>query len=787
LPALRGHALRLRLGGPPVATRGRSRPATPSLFAADEPREPTPVDAPTEPLELVEVVVARPVRTAFTYAVPPALAGRAVPGARVVVPFGSLREVGVVIGPGRPASLAGRRARTLLKVLEEAPHVEAALLDLTRWMAEEYACAWGEALHAVLPAALKRTGRRATVLVAEARAGVGPSELAELESAPKQHRLLRTLLDLGGPIELRDVLRQLNLSQAPARTLERRGWIELRHARPVTDPLLAAAAAGERRRERPAELLAGQRTAVVALEAALRAGGGTFLLEGVTGSGKTEVYLELIERALALGRGAIVLVPEIALTPQTVGWFRSRFGSVAVLHSRMTDVQRVDAWQEIARGAARVVVGARSALFAPVADLGVVVVDEEHEPSFKQDSTPRYHARDVAVRRAEQAGAVCVLGSATPSLESWQRARSGRYGHLHLSERAGGGRLPPVEVLDLSRERRAEGGLFSARLAELLGGVLERGEQAILFQNRRGFAPVLWCKACRETVRCGQCDVTLTWHRRIARLVCHACCEESPAPKACPSCTAPGLRPLGAGSERIESDLGKLFPAARVRRMDSDTMRRREDYESVLSAFGAGLVDVLVGTQMIAKGLDFPRVTLVGIVDADGALHLPEFRAAERTFQLIAQVAGRAGRGALAGRIVVQTHVPEHPAITRAAQHDFRGFAEAESAERAALGYPPHGRLVRALFDDEDLARATALAERAATHLRECLGESRAVVLGPAPAPVAFLRGRHRLHLIVKCPLEGGELACAREALLEVAADAGRTRTTIDVDPQSLL
>ena len=769
-----------------MARRGRTTAATPSLFGAEEPRvEPRPARA--EPGELVEVVVARPVRTAFTYAVPPRLAERALPGARVVVPFGRLREVGVVVGPGRAESLGGRAARALVEVLEGAPRVEPELLELTRWMAEEYACAWGEALHAVLPAALKRTGKRATVLVAEVRPGVGPRELAELEANPKQQRLLRTLLEVGGAIELRDVLRQLNLSQAPARTLERRGWIELRHERSAGDALLAAGAGEGRRRERPRELLEGQGAAIEALEVALGQGGGTFLLEGVTGSGKTEVYLELIERALARGRGAIVLVPEIALTPQTVGWFRSRFERVAVMHSRMTDVQRADAWQEVARGDARVVVGARSALFAPVRDLGVVVVDEEHEPSFKQDSTPRYHARDVAVRRAALSGAVCVLGSATPSLETWQRARSGRYGHLHLAERAGGGRLPPVEVLDLGRERRAGGGVFSTRLAELLGGVLERGEQAILFQNRRGFAPVLWCRACRATVRCANCDVTLTWHRRIARLVCHACCEESAAPKACPACTAPGLRPLGAGSERIESELSSLFPAARVRRMDSDTMRRREDYERVLEAFGAGEVDVLVGTQMIAKGLDFPRVTLVGIVDADGALHLPEFRAAERTFQLIAQVAGRAGRGDLAGRIVVQTHVPEHPAIVRAAGHDYRGFAEDELAEREALGYPPFGRLVRALFDDVELERVHALAGRAAQHLAQRLGEEPAVLLGPAPAPVAFLRGRHRVHLIVKCPVGGEALALAREALIEVAAEAGRTRMTLDVDPQSLL
>jgi primosomal protein N' (replication factor Y) len=419
----------------------------------------------------------------------------------------------------------------------------------------------------------------------------------------------------------------------------------------------------------------------------------------------------------------------------------------------------------------------------------VIVVDEEHEPSFKQDSTPRYHARDVAVRRAKLEGALCVLGSATPSLESWHRARAGEHRLLHLSARASGRPLPPVEVLDLRVERRARGGggIFSERLAELLRAALERREQAILFQNRRGFAPVLWCKACRTTVSCASCDVALTWHRRIGRMVCHACCEERPLPRACPSCTAPGLRPLGAGSERIELELGALCPGARVRRMDSDTMRRREDYESALEAFGRREVDVLVGTQMIAKGLDFPGVTLVGIVDADGALYLPEFRAAERTFQLVAQVAGRAGRGELHGRIVVQTHAPEHPAIVHAARHDFRGFAQLEDAARAELGYPPHGRLLRALFDDGDGAQVERAAARCAERMTEVLQGSSAVVLGPAPAPIALLRGRHRRHVLVKCPPQGSALSLAREAALELAGDCGRVRMTVDVDPQSLL
>jgi len=785
-----------------VARGERRRSAvTPSLFWPDDAqrarsparrRRPAEPDSQVRPAgALVEVAIDRPVRALFTYALGAELAERVVPGVRVVVPFGALREVGLVVGRSAPERAPGRRLRAVLRVLDDEPLVDERILALTRWMAEEYACSWGEALHAVLPAALKSERGRATVLSIRAAQGVGPRELSEIETAqPKQHRLLRTLLELGGAIELRDVLRQLNLSQAPARSLERRGWVVIERTAAGRDPFAADTAGRDVRRTRPERLLPEQAAAVGAVQTALdRRESATFLLEGVTGSGKTEVYLAAIEHAQRLGRGAIVLVPEIALTPQTVGWFRSRFEAVAVLHSRMSDAQRLEAWLKVRQGAARVVVGARSALFAPVRDLGVIVVDEEHEPSFKQDSTPRYHARDVAVRRAGLEGAVCVLGSATPSLESWQRARSGAYRLLHLPERASGRALPPVEVLDLRVERRAGGasGLFTERLVELLGKTLSRGEQAILFQNRRGFAPVLWCKACRTTVRCASCDVALTWHRRIGRMVCHACCEEALLPRACPSCTAPGLRPLGAGSERIEQELSTLFPQASVRRMDSDTMRRREDYERALEAFGRGDVDVLVGTQMIAKGLDFPGVTLVGIVDADGALHLPEFRAAERTFQLIAQVAGRAGRGELHGRIVVQTHVPEHPAVVHAARHDFRGFAELEDKQRAELGYPPHGRLVRVLFEDADPARVQEAAARCGEHLERALEASGAVVLGPAPAPVALLRGRHRRHLLVKCPLDGPALERARQALIELAGARGRVRMTIDVDPQSLL
>ncbi len=742
-----------------------------------------PAPAPRAGL-YAEVALNRPVAVQFTYSVPDELVARVVPGVRVAVPFGAEREIGVVTAIARECALD--KVRPIATLLDEEPLVSADLLALTRWIGERYACSWGEALHAVLPAALKRERESAKVIVASPAPGIGAKELAEIEeSQPKQHRMLRTLLEIGGRIELREVCRKLNLSDSAARTLHRRGWIRLEKVEADADELETSRAA----RPRPESLHSTQQAALTALLEPLEAGrSGAFLLQGVTGSGKTEVYLALIERALALGRGAIVLVPEIALTPQTVGWFRARFENVAVLHSRMTDAQRLRMWQRVQRGEARVVVGARSALFAPMERLGVIVVDEEHEPSFKQGSTPRYHARDVAIERARATGAVCVLGSATPSLESWEAARRGTLKRLLMPQRISGHGFPPIEVVDIRSEPAGPQGhkLFSRRLLLLLQEALARGEQAILFQNRRGFAPVLWCPGCKETLRCKRCDVALAWHQRIGRMVCHSCCEERRSPQACPVCTRPGMRFVGAGSERVEIEIQKVAPEARVRRMDSDTMRRREDYEDTLSAFGRQEIDVLVGTQMIAKGLDFPRVTLVGIISADGALHLPDFRAAERTFQLISQVAGRAGRGTLPGRIVVQTMSPQHPAIVRAAANDFEGFATNESALRAELAYPPHGRLVRLLYEDMSEKLVIDASDAAGELLREKLVDSDAVVLGPAPAPIAMVRERHRRHLLIKLPDDPVQLGLVLATTRMLGESGVKLRPMIDVDPVSL-
>ena len=756
--------------------------------------------APSRPLPVLStgpfarVVVARPMRTEFSYKIPEEWIETTYVGVRVRVPFGRRSEVGVVVGIDESAAVEAARLRSIAEVLDEAPVVDSDLLALGRGMAERYACSWGEALAAMLPAALKRGRGRRKQLQVRAAPGVGALELAELEGKrEKQHRLLRTLIDLAGPIEKAEVLRRLNLSDSPLTSLRRRGWVIFEEVEAPLEEALGPSAGGAESatpRMRPEHLSPEQEQAAQSIAAALdRNRAATFLLRGVTGSGKTEVYLRVIEDALAQGRGAIVLVPEIALTPQTVSWFRSRFEGVAVLHSRMTDAQRLSAWMRVKAGRARVVVGARSAIFAPVARLGVVVVDEEHEPSFKQASVPRYHGRDLAVVRAEQAGAVCILGSATPSLESWKHARAGRYELLELNTRVGGRALPPVEVIDMRAERsqRGPGGMFSRALREALESAFAAKQQSILFMNRRGFAPVLWCPACGETLRCEQCDVAMTFHRRIQRAVCHSCCEERVPPKACPSCTAPGVRLLGIGSERIQDALHTILPEARVARMDSDTMLRRQDYEETLESFGRGEIDILVGTQMIAKGLDFPGVTVVGIVSADSGLHLPDFRAAERTFQLLMQVAGRAGRGDLPGRILVQTHAPEHPSIVLAARHDFVAFAEVEQKLRAELGYPPEGRLIRVVLDDEDEARVRVAGDELAAALGQALQGDPAQVLGPAPAPIAKLRGRHRINLLVKAPAGEESLDRARRALVELTTPISRPRISIDVDPVGML
>ncbi len=509
----------------------------------------------------------------------------------------------------------------------------------------------------------------------------------------------------------------------------------------------------------------------------------SFLLHGVTGSGKTEVYLHAIERTLALGRGAIVLVPEIGLTPQLERRFRGRFGrEVAVLHSGTSRGERAREWRRLRNGEARVAIGVRAAVFAPVEPLGLIVVDEEHDPSFKQEDRLCYHARDMAVARAKFASCPVLLGSATPSLESLSNVEAGRYRKLELRSRIDDRQLPPVDLIDLSGADRA---LLHEPLLRALGETLGRGEQAILFLNRRGHAGSLACRACGHVEGCPDCSVSLTQHLARRRLLCHYCGLSRPIPERCPVCGAP-LVPLGAGTEKVEEEVARLFPAARVARLDSDVGAAA--IASTLRAFRGQEVDVLVGTQVVAKGHDFPNVTLVGVVLADTGLALPDFRASERSFQILVQVAGRAGRGDRAGRVLVQTYHPAHPALVHAARHDYAAFASEELHRRRALGWPPYSRLCAVRVDGKSPVSTEQAARRLGAVAAERIRQSRlrAAVLGPAPAPIERLRGRSRWQLLLRATNHAAVRSLAIE-LQEAADDVGPVRVVFDMDPVSML
>ncbi len=623
--------------------------------------------------------------------------------------------------------------------------------------------------------------------------------------AARQKEAYELLESSGGTVELAHLTGVGGFSRGVISGLESKELVELADEEVLRDPFADVPAA------EPPRLVPtpAQRAALDALVAALdEPRPPPFLLQGVTGSGKTLVYVELLRKALARGRTAVVLVPEISLTPQTVSRFRAHFGDeVAVLHSALSDGERYDAWRQLRAGRRRIAVGARSALFAPLENLGVVVVDEEHDGSYKQSEAPRYLARDLAVMRARAAGAVCVLGSATPSLESWHNARTGKFRHLVLPERVGGARLPDVRVVDLragrtepgasrpSRERPKRGGhVLSGELVEAVDARLRRNEQVILLLNRRGYASFVQCRECGEVEECENCSISLTYHRVTQRVVCHHCRFEREAPRRCSRCGSQDLSFRGLGTEQVERVTAETFPQARIARMDVDTTSGKWSHQRILSRVERGEVDILLGTQMIAKGLDFPRVTLVGVVNADVGIHLPDFRASERAFQLLSQVAGRAGRGALGGEVLIQTSLPEHYAIQAAMAHDYEGFAGRELSERRRPQYPPWVRLVNVVVSSPDQEAAAAGAEGAAAWLRRRLsrearrGSGAAVELvGPAPAPIERLHGRWRWHFLLRAESAGALGMVTRALAEEHRLPAGDVRMAVDRDPVALL
>ena len=739
---------------------------------------------------VAKVVVERSPDREFDYQIPPELTARVRIGCRVRVSFGArvchAYVVALVGASDQP------RLKAILDVEGDEPLVSQAMLNLARWIAGYYVASLESTLRAVLPGPVRSGVRERRVLVARAAPPAGTVP----ELPPAQRRVFDALM-AGGPQPVEEVRTRLGVSAAPIRGLVARGLI-------VLEPCTASQASGDRVSILPTEPLPLMPQQTEALGRILACVGrqekrrGTaapgaareahvVLLHGVTGSGKTEVYLQAIEALRERGRGAIMLVPEIALTPQTVERFVSRFGDrVAVPHSHLAGGERHDAWLRVRTGAANIVVGARSAVFAPVRDLGLIVVDEEHEPSYKQDEAPRYHARDVAVMRGRLEGCTVVLGSATPSLESWENAKKGKYLLAELPHRVDHRLMPHLRIVDLRRNAViGKGGLLSTELLEAMRTRLDRGEQCILFLNRRGYATSLQCPQCGFVAACRHCSVSFTYHRDEERLRCHVCGCTQAVPLKCPGCGDPKYRFAGFGTQRVEAVVQACLPKARVKRMDSDVTRRRAAYEEILGEFRSGKTDILIGTQMIAKGLHFPNVTLVGVVYADLSLHMPDFRAGERTFQLLAQVAGRAGRGDVPGEVIVQTYTPHHPAIQAVRRMDFAGFCDQEMEMRRELAYPPCAHLACVLVQGAKQDAVAAAAGDLAARLRADAGQE-ATVAEACPAPLAKAKNRFRYQVLIRgrSALRLGNLL--RVALAETRLPAGVT-ASVDMDAFDLM
>ncbi len=748
-------------------------------------------------MKYVRVAVPVPLGQAFTYALPDELADSVRRGSRVLCELGSRKVLGVALDlRDDPGNVPLDKLKPIRAVVDTEPALPDELLDFLLALTRYYLAPVGEVMRLALPSVERSepVSQEQTELLREAKivavgklvhvaraigSGDVPSDLKG-----KSRELYQCLLD-GGEKPLSDLSKQWKSARDIVQRLATRGLVNIEQRARNRDPFVS----GPIERDSAPVLTPEQRASVDAICGALDlAQPNAFLLHGVTASGKTEVYLHAVQHCLAQGGCAIVLVPEIALTPQLVARFRARLGDeIAVMHSGIGSRERHAMWKRIREGTLRVVVGARSALFAPVAKLALICVDEEHDSSFKQEEGVRYNARDMALMRCQKAGAVCVLGSATPSTGSDQLCRTGRLALLRLPARARAvSALPEVEIVDL---RRIGAGptaerLLSFPLHRALERVLETGEQAILFLNRRGFAPSMVCEDCGAVVECPHCSVALTLHRsRGERLVCHYCDFSCAPPRTCDKCKGARFSDEGAGTERIEQRLTEAFPKARIARLDRDVAAGAKS-EKILDRMRRGEVDILVGTQMVTKGHDLPNVTLVGVLNADAALSMPDFRAAERTFQLIVQVAGRAGRADRAGRVIVQTRQPEHPAIVCAARHDVEGFLVRELADRRELDYPPYTRLALVRVDSTDESCARGECERLASVARRAAsGELQ--VLGPAPAPIARLRNRYRFRFVLKAK-QRPILYQTLLAVLRAGADRS-VRVGLDVDPMNML
>jgi primosomal protein N' (replication factor Y) len=740
----------------------------------------------------VRVVIDRAIHRELDYLVPETLAERVGVGSRVRVPFRDKSGLATVVALLEQSEAKG--IRPIEAVVGEAPIVSEPMLELARWISAYYCCPIETVMRSLLPQVIRRAevGWKKQLFVQPGRK-IDNAEFEKLRRrAPRQAELLEAISRLDAPVRAAQLLRQTSLDNQTLRALVKRGLAESREEAVVRDPH------ADEQFIATSNLLLNQEQSR-ALNEIIQAldspqGARPILLHGVTGSGKTEIYLQAIRAALSRGRTAIVLVPEISLTPQTVERFKGRFAeaqdAVAVLHSHLSEGERHDEWHKIHSGRARIVIGARSAVFAPLKNLGLIVVDEEHETTYKQEEAPRYHARDVAVVRAKIEKCVVVLGSATPSLESYHNATTGKYRLATLTQRVDEKQMPLMRIVDLRQERRKEKAapILSEKLSQAIADRLEKREQTILFLNRRGFSTSLLCSNCGEARNCPNCSVALTFHRHPAaagRLSCHLCGHTAAVPKKCPACGKDALIYAGFGTEKVESTVAHIFPKATVRRMDADSMTRKEAYRETLRNFRTGKIDILVGTQMIAKGLHFPNVTLVGIINADLSLHLPDFRAGERTFQLLTQVAGRAGRGETSGEVFVQTYTPFSPSIQFARHHDFAGYFQQELEFRERCDFPPFKHAILITVRSAHEGRAKLSAETMVRRLKEALGPE--FLLGDAtPAPLEKLQGQFRFHILIRGQAIMRLTRLVRETLDKLPFPED-VMVAVDVDPYQLL
>ena len=741
----------------------------------------------------VDIAVPLPLFQLFTYQPPPD-AEPPVPGSRALVPFGSRHLTGIIVRSRPPSE--GESVKTVQAVLDPSPVVEKPLLDLALWVASYYFAPPGEVFRAMLPpgllhktAALKETDfwpvkkRLAIVAVSEASDG----------ATPRQREILQTLRNRKLPVLLQQFVREAHCSIDLLRKLERQDLLRIEASEVSRSPWPEQTAPSVVRHRLTSE----QREIVDKLLRRLdRSGFQSVLVHGVTGSGKTEIYLNAIAAVLKRDKTALVLVPEIGLTPQVSKAFRGWFGSrVAILHSALSDGERFDQWRRIRDGQARVVIGTRSAVFAPLHNLGVIIVDEEHDHSYKQEELPRYHARDTALKRGQLEQVLVVLGSATPQMETFYAARhKGRHRYEILSSRILDRPLPEVHAIDMrvEFERHGKAAVISTPLEEAIRNRLQLREQTLILLNRRGYSSALLCRSCGYVEVCDQCSISLTYHQQAHRLICHYCGDRREVPVRCAQCGKEYIFFLGVGTEKVHEMLQQMFPDARLDRLDRDAVQRKGSMHRILDDFGRGATDILIGTQMIAKGHDFPNVTLVGVLAAEQGLRLADFRAAERTFQLLTQVAGRAGRGTRSGEVIIQTYYPDHYTLKHARSQDYQKFFQAELRFRRRFRYPPFTALANLLIKGRTEHQIRSLAARAADRLRQAAtahsSPSRMRVLGPAPAALEKLRGEYRFQILIKAT-DRGELHRVIDTSLQELETEGirRNKISVDIDPVNLL